>query len=311
MTTKEFADEKLREGVSKLEFGEPNRNVYAGSQIGAFNLPEIDASITYKFDNGLVIQGNPLTAKKLKKHYDHKNRVSLEDHLEYEKDNEEMYKELRAKDKGYKKDYNAQLKLWKKENPDWRNWNKRKEIHGGMLHIPMCAVTRPTLRQVGYPVGGPKHKLGILIDSYEDKECLTAKLTSVIVRYKHEDGIMNYDKLKETTDIKKDDLPKIREKLCEEYNIQTGNDGGKWSEEKSPGIMIPIPTPKKYQNNVFVAKLTPEMSVDEMVDAVGRVYQAGESFREGLYELQKERKIREEHERNVEERRQDSVLEVF
>ena len=196
MARKTFTDKKLRDVVSQLKFGEPERNTYARTDTDStFHLPRIYAGVNYNFDNGLVIRADPVTVKKLAKHNDDGN-VSLEDRLEYQETEKEEIADFRKEEDAAEEEFKEAMKAWKTKYPNYRRKKKSK----GSLTIPMAEIERPNKRSIGMTLGGPKHNLGILIKNYEDTERFTAKLTSAVVRYQDEDAIMNYDLLKETTD---------------------------------------------------------------------------------------------------------------
>jgi len=314
MTTKEFADEKLREVISKLDFGEYERNVTAYTEIeGQFNIPTIHASITYKFENGLQIKANPVTVKKLPIGINYQ-RVSLEDYLEFEKEEAEEEKGVRELESQYEAEHSAALAKWEKEAPAKKEGKKEEKNSNGFPTIDMHQLTRPSPKIISRPLDGKKGDLGILICNYEDTECLTAMHTSATVTYQPPGATMNYSVLKTTTDIKSGDLTKIMDQLKEKYQVGISHKDGTVIRGSHNGVNLHLPAPvkpKEYQNNVFSMELTPEMPVNKMIRAIDHVCWAGEAFVTGYEKLKGDRDTRIEHEKNVEERRQDSVLEVF
>jgi hypothetical protein len=314
MTTNEFADEKLREVISKLEFGEYERNATACTEIpGQFNIPTIHASITYKFENGLQIKANPVTVKKLPIGINYQ-RVSLEDYLEFEKEEAEEEKGVRELESQYEAEHNAALTKWEESAPAKKEGKKEEKNSNSFPTIDMHQLTRPSPKMISRPLGGKKGNLGILICNYEDTECLTAMHTSATVTYQPPGATMNYSVLKTTTDIKEGDLTRIMDQLKEKYGVEISHKDGMMVRGSHNGVNLHLPAPvksKEYQNNIFSLPLTAEMSQDEMMGAIRNVYQAGEAFKAGYNILSEERDIRIKHEENVEERRQDSVLGKF
>jgi hypothetical protein len=314
MATKTFTDKKLRNVVSQLEFDEPERTTYTHQSLSEmFRLPEIHASINYNFDNGLVIRASPVIAKKLGK-YKNDGNVSLEDRLEFKQAEDEILADYRKREAEAEKEFKEKTAFWRKKFPNYRRSKNPNKSKSGLSTISMAEIERPTKHLIGMSLGGPKHHLGILIKNYEDTDRLTAKIESALVTYQTPKTIMNYDLLKGTTDMKSGDLVEIMGQLKERYDVGTSYKDGE--ELKSPAIgntclARGYPLPLERQNNVFSIKLTPRMTVKEMVGAITRVYQAGEAFKDGYNKLVDDRNIREDFEKQKEEIRQDSILKVF
>jgi len=227
MAENTFADKLLREVIFRLNFGLSERKVEAYvKNDDTFDLPTIYASITYNFENGLLVRTVPITAKKM---LDHENdqRVSLEDYQEFQVAEKAMYGEIDQRNKLRRKEHREAMKEWREKNSPKTEQNVGSKKKSSRLpRFDLAEITKPVLREEGTPLGGLKSNLGILIDNYKDKNCFSAQLTYALVTYQHPDAIMNYDLLKESTDLQSGDLELIMSVLKEKYQVETKYKGG-------------------------------------------------------------------------------------
>lgn len=288
-------DSLIRDALKNIDLGEIKRSTYFW--VGEHDLPmnrclgkKVVANVTYTIDDKIRIRCNVVSGRKTR----NKKRegvVSLSDNEHFQGRVKKIMDAYHREYDEAQANYQRRLDAWKEKYP---NYDPSKKVivksgkFRGLSGIPRAALERPQPVMIPIPnedsILQPDH--GVLIKNYRDKELKTIKVTSIQVRYIHDDGIMSLNRVKDTN-MTADELEGIMGQLCKKYDVGIISPNYSSFDGYSCDVGMFCNPPRKASMSCHFAQQVKveEFNGDDLVQVVNNIYQATQDYINGVTSL--------------------------